>query len=245
VGRVRRKKSVKGPAVDPVVVTVVEITAEGEVAVATVMAPAHRASVGTTTIAIAMVSRAIGPVSVTASSPSRKKTKRMRPKRRNPHFFSVKLNPLAMEAVQAAWEMRAGEQRVNAQIPLASKPQMAHRGRKEWVSRRSSTVDMTGGEQRKVHIIEEKVFAALNNEGDKDHRWWVLDIGASNHMTGSRTSFANINAGTTGTIWFGDASVVWMEGRGTILYQCKSGEHCALTNVYYIPQLDTNILSVG
>jgi hypothetical protein len=49
----------------------------------------------------------------------------------------------------------------------------------------------------------------------------------------------------TGTVRFGDGSVVEIEGRGTIMYQCKTGEHCALTNVYYLPQLDTNILRVG
>jgi hypothetical protein len=36
-----------------------------------------------------------------------------------------------------------------------------------------------------------------------------------------------------------------IEGRGTILYQCKNGEHIALPNVYYIPHLDTNIISIG
>jgi hypothetical protein len=36
-----------------------------------------------------------------------------------------------------------------------------------------------------------------------------------------------------------------IEGRSTILYQCKNGEHRALPNVYYIPRLDTNIISIG
>jgi hypothetical protein len=29
------------------------------------------------------------------------------------------------------------------------------------------------------------------------------------------------------------------------MYQCKTGEHRALQNVYFIPRLDTNIISVG
>jgi hypothetical protein len=44
---------------------------------------------------------------------------------------------------------------------------------------------------------------------------------------------------------FGDGSIVQNEGRGTILYQCNTGEHRALSNVYFIPRLDTNIITVG
>jgi hypothetical protein len=29
------------------------------------------------------------------------------------------------------------------------------------------------------------------------------------------------------------------------MYQCKTGEHRVLPNVYFIPRLDTNIISVG
>jgi hypothetical protein len=36
-----------------------------------------------------------------------------------------------------------------------------------------------------------------------------------------------------------------IEGWGTILYQCKTCEHHTLPNVYFIPYLDTNIISVG
>jgi hypothetical protein len=72
---------------------------------------------------------------------------------------------------------------------------------------KSSIVGVPGG-GRKVHIVEEKVFTALSDEGGKDPRQWVLDTGASNHMTGSRAAFASIDVGTTGTVNFGDRSVV-------------------------------------
>jgi hypothetical protein len=36
-----------------------------------------------------------------------------------------------------------------------------------------------------------------------------------------------------------------IEGRGTILLQCKNGEHKALAGVYLIPRLTTNIVSLG
>jgi hypothetical protein len=108
---------------------------------------------------------------------------------------------------------------------------------------KGSITGASGGER--IHIVEEKVFAVFTDESGKDPHRWVLDTGASNHMTGSRAAFVSINAGTTGTVHFGDGSVIRIEGRGTILYQCKIGEHRALPNVYFIPHLDTNIISVG
>jgi hypothetical protein len=140
VRRARRKKSVKGPVVDPVVVAAAAIVAEGEVVVAAAMALVRRAGAGTTTTDIIVVSQATGPVNAAVNSPSRKKNRHMWPKRRrNPHFFSLRFNPLVMVAVQTAGEMRASEHRGNVQIPLTSKPEMACLGRRQWVLRRSGT----------------------------------------------------------------------------------------------------------
>ena len=64
-------------------------------------------------------------------------------------------------------------------------------------------------------------------------------------MTGVRSAFAELNPAMCGTVRFGDGSVVNIEGRGTVLFACKSGEHRALTGVYYIPLLTANIISIG
>jgi hypothetical protein len=141
VRRARRKKSVKGPVVDPVVVAAAAIVAEGEVVVVAAMALVRRAGAGTTTTTdIIVVSQATRPMNAAVNSPSRKKNRHMRPKRRrNPHFSSLRFNPLVMVAVQTAGEMRASEHRGNVQIPLTSKPEMACLGRRQWVLRRSGT----------------------------------------------------------------------------------------------------------
>ena len=44
---------------------------------------------------------------------------------------------------------------------------------------------------------------------------------------------------------FGDGSVVEIEGRGTILFVSKGGEHRKLTDVYFIPRLKANLVSLG
>jgi transposase InsO family protein len=38
---------------------------------------------------------------------------------------------------------------------------------------------------------------------------------------------------------------VAIEGRGTVLFKCKTGEHQKLTGVYHIPRLMANIISLG
>ena len=72
-----------------------------------------------------------------------------------------------------------------------------------------------------------------------------MDTGASNHMSGARAAFSCIDAGVTGSVRFGDGSVARIEGIGTVIFSCKTGEHRAITNVYYLPNLTANIISVG
>jgi hypothetical protein len=82
-----------------------------------------------------------------------------------------------------------------------------------------------------VNIKEEKVFAQLGPRADREPDRWVLDSGATNHMTGARGAFAELNRGIHGTVRFGDGSVVESKGRGTVVFNCKNGEHRALTGV--------------
>lgn len=64
-------------------------------------------------------------------------------------------------------------------------------------------------------------------------------------MTGARDAFSNLDTTVHGTVKFGDASRMRIEGRSTVLFACKNGDHCALTGVYYIPKLPNNMVSLG
>jgi hypothetical protein len=64
-------------------------------------------------------------------------------------------------------------------------------------------------------------------------------------MTSARDVFAELNTAVMGTVRFGDGSVVSIEGKGTVLFACKTGEHRRLEGVYFIPRLTTNIVSLG
>jgi hypothetical protein len=98
-----------------------------------------------------------------------------------------------------------------------------------------------------IHLVERKVLLHLNEEEKEvvGPHCWVLDTGATNHMMGTCAIFAELNTSVTGTVKFGDGSVVDIEGKGTVLFTCKSGEHRRLDGVYYIPRLTTNIVSLG
>lgn len=74
---------------------------------------------------------------------------------------------------------------------------------------------------------------------------WYLDNGASNHMTGFKEKFTDLDETVTGVVHFGDGSTVKIEGKGTVMMLCKNGEKRCLFDVYYIPSLCNNIISLG
>jgi hypothetical protein len=97
-----------------------------------------------------------------------------------------------------------------------------------------------------VHLVKQGVFAQIREEGGAvNSAWWVVDMGATNHMSGMRVAFSILDTGVCGTVRFGDGSVVCIEGCDMIIFGCKNGEHLSFSGVYYIPKLKMNILSVG
>ena len=60
----------------------------------------------------------------------------------------------------------------------------------------------------------------LRHVGDEQEERWYLDSGASNHMTGSKAAFSELDDDVTGTMKFDDGSRVAIQGRGTIIFRC-------------------------
>ena len=90
------------------------------------------------------------------------------------------------------------------------------------------------------------MFAQISERGvQREHQRWVLDMGATNHMTGTKSVFFELDSGIRGTVKFGDGSVVEIKGHGTILFVSKGGNHHKLTGVYFILRLKANIVSLG
>ena len=98
-----------------------------------------------------------------------------------------------------------------------------------------------GAACEQVFLNEEKVVPKLFG---KHYLAWYLDTGASNHMTGNPDKFADLDSSVKGRVRFGDGSAVEICGQGSVLMQCLTGEHRVLSDVYFIPRLKNNIISL-
>ncbi|KAL6324730.1 hypothetical protein AAG906_017070 [Vitis piasezkii] len=73
----------------------------------------------------------------------------------------------------------------------------------------------------------------------------VCGHSCSNHMCGSKSSFCFLNEGFRSTVSFGDCSTVNVMGKGDINIRTKNGFVETISNVFYVPDLKSNLLSVG
>uniref|UniRef100_A0A1J3IV73 Copia protein n=1 Tax=Noccaea caerulescens TaxID=107243 RepID=A0A1J3IV73_NOCCA len=96
-----------------------------------------------------------------------------------------------------------------------------------------------------MYLNEEKVIPEKYKTNKREDGIWYLDNGASNHMTGEKGYFSELNESIKGMVKFGDGSCVSIGGKGSILFEGKNGEQRLLTDIYYIPMLKSNILSLG
>lgn len=99
-----------------------------------------------------------------------------------------------------------------------------------------------------MHLNENRVVSSLLTNDDEKiggMNLWYLDNEASNHMTCFKFKFTELNEKVTGQVHFGDGPSVKIEGKGTIVFVGKNGEEYTLREVYYIPSLQTNIISIG
>ena len=99
--------------------------------------------------------------------------------------------------------------------------------------------------QEVVYLNEQKVKPSLFENKQDMSNLWYLDNGASNHMCGNQAFFKEIDQGITGKVRFGDDSLIDIQGKGSILFLLDGGEKKILNNVYYIPKLRSNIISLG
>ncbi|KAJ4716700.1 Retrovirus-related Pol polyprotein from transposon TNT 1-94 [Melia azedarach] len=105
--------------------------------------------------------------------------------------------------------------------------------------------------EEKANYVEEKnqgdetvLLAYKDNSGGQENTWY-LDTGASNHMCEKRSMFVELDESTNGNVSFGDDSKIAVKGRCNILIQLKDGRHQFIGNVYYVPNMKSNILSLG
>ncbi|KAG7565068.1 Zinc finger CCHC-type superfamily [Arabidopsis suecica] len=106
--------------------------------------------------------------------------------------------------------------------------------------------------EEKANYVEEKIqeedmllMASYKKDEREENHKWYLDSGASNHMCGRKSMFAELDESVRGNVALGDESKMEVKGKGNILIRLKNGDHQFISNVYYIPSMKTNILSLG
>jgi hypothetical protein len=86
-------------------------------------------------------------------------------------------------------------------------------------------VGETRGMETGVVIREERVFVQLGKlESGSDAKTWIINSGATDHMTGSRVAFSELDTRMRGTVKFGDDLTADIEGHGKVEFACRNGE---------------------
>lgn len=78
----------------------------------------------------------------------------------------------------------------------------------------------------------------------KNEDLWFLDSGCSNHMCGKKDFFSNLNTYFRDSVKLGNNSSLSALGKGNIRLQVHGVAHI-ITDVFYVPELKSNLLSIG
>ncbi|XP_016694503.1 uncharacterized protein [Gossypium hirsutum] len=74
---------------------------------------------------------------------------------------------------------------------------------------------------------------------------WYLDTGCSNHMCGNKVAFSTLDESYYDSVKFRDNSKVSGMGKGQVIIQAKKESIQTISNILYVPDLKTNLLSLG
>jgi hypothetical protein len=87
-------------------------------------------------------------------------------------------------------------------------------------------------------------YSALTGTIEDD--MWIIDSGASRHMTGDQARLSNLNEKKTSyKVELGDKTTYPMEGFGQASIKMKIGNYVHLRNVLYVPGLEKNLVSIS
>ncbi|XP_050902746.1 uncharacterized protein LOC127115187 [Lathyrus oleraceus] len=91
---------------------------------------------------------------------------------------------------------------------------------------------------------EGNLFFACQKSFQEDKNVWYLDNGCSNHMTGKKEAFINIDSLFGSKVKLGNGEHVEIKGKGNIGVTTKRGSK-VIDDTLYVPELDENLLSIG
>ncbi|KAI3708725.1 hypothetical protein L2E82_38127 [Cichorium intybus] len=91
---------------------------------------------------------------------------------------------------------------------------------------------------------DDTMFMILSTQDAQFNDMWYIDSGCSNHMCGNKDLFTQIDDSLKREVRTGDDKKLDVYGIGEIIINTKQGNK-RIQNVYYVPELKHNLLSVG
>ncbi|GAU38535.1 hypothetical protein TSUD_320070 [Trifolium subterraneum] len=88
------------------------------------------------------------------------------------------------------------------------------------------------------------LMAKTKHDPNNKHEIWFLDSGCSNHMIGHKDWLFNFGETYSDFVKLGDGSSMAVRGKGNVKL-CINGVVHVISNVYFVPGLKTNLLSIG
>eukprot|EP00253_Pinus_taeda_P005324 PITA_05324 len=95
------------------------------------------------------------------------------------------------------------------------------------------------------NISQDNLLLAYNIAETKSDDIWFLDYGCSNHMTGNIALFSELDQSVKSQVMLGTDSKVCVMGKGEVNILTKKGEKKTMDDVYYVPRMKCNLLSIG
>ena len=108
-----------------------------------------------------------------------------------------------------------------------------------------------GNQREKAHkakVEEDQAFVASHGDVESMRDDWIVDSGATTHMSPHRADFDTFESTSPRKVFMGDDSVLQAIGRGSILVDTKVGgctKRIRFKDVLYVPKLQSNLLSVS
>jgi transposase InsO family protein len=91
---------------------------------------------------------------------------------------------------------------------------------------------------------ETLLMARIDQNSVTKEESWYLDSGCSNHMVGNQDWFFDFDSTYRDSVRLGNDARMPVMGKGNVKLLINGKSH-VITNVYYLPGLNTNLLSVG
>ena len=89
------------------------------------------------------------------------------------------------------------------------------------------------------------MFLSCHTTEQQPKDLWLLDSGCSNHMTSNKELLSSIDSSISSDITLGNDHLVKVQGRGTVPILTRQNVKKDISNVYHVPDLKHNLLSVG